>query len=846
MTKEEIKERFREFTKSFDQPQSDALWQKQSNRFRDFWNQKIMLKEGGSLTDEEIDEIILILDRNAKGANSQIKSVAKMMIPQNVWRKMFKNLQSDSILASAVDSVFRSKKDGDRVTAINRLYEINRDNKNRLTGKSGNGISGLLAAHDPTENSFMVSLKARERAIPFFGFSLPNGYEGMSIGARIVKSNRVLVDGFSEIGINGSQRTISEFCYQDSLKELWNLSEHDGDDEADADNTSRGEKQCYWIYAPGSNADKWEEFYSKGIMAIGWTRLGDLNSYASKEDIAKRLQVLSNDSSSHKNDAITCWSFCHELKVGDIVIPKKGRSKYLGYGVIDSEYIYDGSLADFKNRRMVKWIKKGEWNSTDDIVLKTLTNITSNKAYVMQLKNLLDIQEQSMDIEKTLRQFLDQAKTYDLKTSNYPRSYNGLTLKVSFGAGNQSKVPWIGFTNDFNSISNGIYPVLLYYKRIRTLILAYGVSDTSSPARIWPKYSALTTIDEWFKEKRNEKADRYGESYVKSVYQIDGSQNYDRIESDLNELITEYKDIFASMVAEPIGNYERTEIPFSREDILKEIFLDEKEIDSIIALLQRKKNIILQGPPGVGKTFVGRRLAYLMMNSRNDFFVEMIQFHQSYSYEDFIQGYRPTESGGFDLRNGVFYQFCQKAKQNPDQPFFFIIDEINRGNLSKIFGELMMLVECDKRGPEFEIPLTYSRTNDERFHIPSNLHIIGTMNTADRSLALVDFALRRRFAFVALKPCFNSSFVSHLKTNKAPEKTIVKIISKIERLNTAIKEDRNLGLGFQVGHSYFTSVGPVADVDFQSIVESEIVPLLKEYWFDDEPKVLRLIEDLLA
>lgn len=272
---------------------------------------------------------------------------------------------------------------------------------------------------------------------------------------------------------------------------------------------------------------------------------------------------------------------------------------------------------------------------------------------------------------------------------------------------------------------------------------------------------------------------------------------------------------------------------YTKEDFLEEVFMEESQYESIIRLLNYKKNIILQGPPGVGKTFVAKRLAYSIMGEEDDSRIEMIQFHQSYSYEDFIMGYRPEENG-FKLKYGIFYQFCELALNDPDRPYYFIIDEINRGNISKIFGELLMLIEADKRGEKYAIPLTY---NESKFYVPENVYIIGTMNTADRSLAMLDYALRRRFCFINMEPAFNNLSFKGYMENKNIELSEI-IIDKMNKLNNDIENDISLGRGFCIGHSYFCSNNKVfSEEDYRTIVEYEILPLLNEYWFDDIEKV---------
>ncbi|MGG5461184.1 AAA family ATPase [Clostridium sp. B9] len=278
---------------------------------------------------------------------------------------------------------------------------------------------------------------------------------------------------------------------------------------------------------------------------------------------------------------------------------------------------------------------------------------------------------------------------------------------------------------------------------------------------------------------------------------------------------------------------------YTKFDFLNDVFISDKEYETMKDILKRKKNLILQGAPGVGKTFAAKRLAYSIMGEKDYSRVKMVQFHQSYSYEDFVMGYRPSENG-FELKYGPFYEFCMKASSEPNKDFYFIIDEINRGNMSKIFGELLMLIESDKRGEK--LALTYS---NEEFSVPSNLYIIGMMNTADRSLAIIDYALRRRFCFVELNPAFGTnSFKRYLISQGANEDLVNKIVYRIGEVNKEIESDRTLGKGFRIGHSYFCNYED-NDNWYEEIIRYEIDPLLREYWFDEEDKADNYIEDLL-
>ena len=284
--------------------------------------------------------------------------------------------------------------------------------------------------------------------------------------------------------------------------------------------------------------------------------------------------------------------------------------------------------------------------------------------------------------------------------------------------------------------------------------------------------------------------------------------------------------------------------PYGMPDALSDLFLEETQFRRMLDSFALRKNLILQGAPGVGKTFVARRLAWCLIGNRDSAAIEMVQFHQSYAYEDFVQGWRPTETGGFTLRNGVFFEFCKRAEQRPDTPHVFIIDEINRGNLSRIFGELLMLIEADKRGPEHAIALTYGDSG-ERFHVPENVHVLGMMNTADRSLAIVDYALRRRFAFETLDPAYGTRrFREYLLDADVERDLVDRIDRNLSSLNEAISEDKDLGPGFRIGHSYFVPEETADDQWYQGIIDTQIAPLLREYWFDRPEQVDSLVSDL--
>ena len=434
----------------------------------------------------------------------------------------------------------------------------------------------------------------------------------------------------------------------------------------------------YWVYAPGKDSIMWEEFYKRGVMAIGWDEIGDLSLFKNKSEIKEIMKKIYNPNLSYKNAAHATWQFANEMKVGDIIFVKKGRSQLIGRGIVTSDYFYDFEASEYNHIRTVKWTHHGEWPYPGKAAMKTLTDVTPYSDFVEKLNNIFD--------------------------------------------------------------------------------------------------------------------------------------------DDTSEDVEEVEKLYSS---------------YTKSDFLDDVFMSEEEYEKLKTILNYKKNVILQGAPGVGKTYTAKRLAYSLMGEKNIERVKMVQFHQSYSYEDFIMGFRPSDNG-FELRKGAFYHFCKKAEPDASNDYFFIIDEINRGNLSKIFGELFMLIENDKRGASLQ--LVYS---DEKFSIPENLYIIGMMNTADRSLAMLDYALRRRFAFFELQPGFDTD---GFKTYQAiiNNRKLDDLIACVKNLNFAIVADESLGEGFCIGHSYFCNLTPesVNDQVISNIVEYELIPLLKEYWFD-EPTLVR-------
>jgi hypothetical protein len=528
----------------------------------------------------------------------------------------------------------------------------------------------------------------------------------------------------------------------------------------------------YWLYAPGPNAKFWDECWQKGIMVYGADELADLKTYESKDTIERALTKALGLKQRPTNDALAAWEFSRVVKPGDVIIAKRGRRQYLGYGIVTGPYAYDRNRGTYRNVRTIRWVKKGEWNEIKGpIVLKTLTDITKYPEYVEKLKELIgvDVSPDSRPMS-ALNTILygppGTGKTYTLRNEYMSRfTESQMVTQEQFAQEIAGELTWLQ-----------VITIVLYDLGPEKVSAIFEHPLLQAKIRLQANQTPKNTIWAWL--QRHTKID---------CPNVKGAQRDEPLifSKDENAIWSVDQDMVNEQLPELIAKLKK--------------FREFKPISKEI-----------------------RRFEY-------------VTFHQSYCYEDFVEGIKPvmsedvTETLTYEVKPGIFKRMLQLALNDPEHNYALLIDEINRGNVASIFGELIALIEEDKRKGEpneLRAQLPYSR---QEFVVPDNLYIIGAMNTADRSVESLDTALRRRFTFVAVPP--QPELIQQPGNLEVDlQRLLIKINARIEKL---------LDKDHCIGHSYFMGIAQSNDPleELCKIFATKILPLLEEYFYGDPAKI---------
>ena len=646
---------------------------------------------------------------------------------------------------------------------------------------------------------------------------------------------------------------------------------------AEGAESAQEQERGYWLYTPGEGAARWEEFRTAGIMALNWDRIGDPTSYPNEEAVIEALEAGYGDWGGRPTGAAgMIRDFTYTMRPGDVVYARRGPTEIIGRGVVRSEFRYDNARPAYRCVRDIEWTHVGSWPLDRRVGAVTLQRVTENTSYnPAQLESLFrDRNASGASTASAQAQGVgdsDKAKKQELQHWLYTPGEGAARWEEFRTAGimalNWDRVGDLASFPDKESLLDALY----------THYGDWGGRPRRAADSVWDYIHAMKPGDiVYVRRSFNEIV---GRGVVRSDYRYDEDRSSFRAVRDvewthigswpleqrigrlmlqrltentkytpdqLNALIGIEDPRFSSSVDERLGNNDLDEADehYTSTDFLDEVFLRPEDLEQMLGLLRRKKNLILQGAPGTGKTFAAKRLAYALMGETDDSRVEVVQFHQSTAYEDVVVGLRPTAEGGFAAAEGVFARFCRRAAADPGRDYVFIIDEINRANISKAFGELLMLIEAEHRGEALRLPVS-----GELLSVPKRLHIIGMMNTADRGLALIDYALRRRFAFFEMRPALDHpGFLRHVEA--VGSSRLEALVDVVRRLNQRIAEDEALGPGFQIGHSYLClpagnpeNPGGM-DADVTSMVRYELEPLVREYWFDNPAAMDESIHEL--
>lgn len=641
--------------------------------------------------------------------------------------------------------------------------------------------------------------------------------------------------------------------------------------------TTEQQERGYWLYVPGEGAGKWEEFRGAGIMALNWDRIGDPTSYPNEEAVIEALEAGYGDWGGRPTGAAgMIRDFTRTMRPGDVVYARRGPAEIIGRGIVRSEFRYDDARPAYRCVRDIEWTHAGSWPLDRRVSAVSLQRVTENTSYnPAQLESLFRDRNSSGAPTASARAQgvgdSKQAKKHELQHWLYTPGEGAARWEEFRTAGimalNWDRVGDLASFPDKESLLDALY----------THYGDWGGRPRKAADSVWDYIHAMKPGDiVYVRRSFNEIV---GRGVVRSDYRYDEDRSSFRAVRDvewthvgswpleqrigrlmlqrltentkytpdqLNALIGIEDSHSSTSVDERRGNNDLDEADehYTSADFLDEVFLRPEDVEQMLGLLRRKKNLILQGAPGTGKTFAAKRLAYALMGQTDDSRVEVVQFHQSTAYEDVVVGLRPTAEGGFVAAEGVFARFCRRAAADPGRDYVFIIDEINRANISKAFGELLMLIEAEHRGEALRLPVS-----GDLLSVPKRLHIIGMMNTADRGLALIDYALRRRFAFFEMRPALDHpGFLRHVEA--VGSSRLEALVDVVRRLNQRIAEDEALGPGFQIGHSYLClpAAGPEnpagTDADVTSVVRYELEPLVREYWFDNPVAMDESIHEL--